>query len=194
MKFTTMTSTEKAPIPNAVLGMSFFLAVEAMLFCGLISSFVVIRAGMENWPPIGQPRLPIALTGFNTLCLMASGVFAVKARKALARDEAAHFLLCIGSALLLGLFFVSVQGLEWMALIHEGLTLQSSRYGAIFYFLIGMHALHAVAGLATLAFIWLRARRGNLRSAQRPVFDAALMYWLFVTGLWPILYVVVYLA
>ena len=89
-----------------------------------------------------------------------------------------------------GAFFVIFQGIEWVALIREGLTLTSSTLGGFFYLIIGTHALHAIAALGLLAYVWLQLQRGRLQSSQ---LAAAEVFWYFVVGVWPILYVVVYL-
>ena len=89
--------------------------------------------------------------------------------------------------------FLPVQGYEWIRLVRFGLTMSSRTYGTTFYTLIGTHALH-VAG----ALVWLAvtadpgAARARLRGAAA-VLRACAMYWHFVVGLWPILFVAVYL-
>ena len=55
----------RTPISSGVFGMLIFMVTEAMFFAGLISAYMVIRAGIEEWPPWGQPRLPVVATAFN---------------------------------------------------------------------------------------------------------------------------------
>ena len=82
------------------------------------------------------------------------------------------------------------QGAEWVALVREGVTLTSSTMGSFFYLIVGMHALHAVGALGLLGHTWLRLRQGWLVQSE---LAAAQVFWYFVVGLWPILYLVVYL-
>ncbi len=176
-------------VPNAVMGMLIFVIVEVMVFAALISSFSIIRASAIIWPPRGQPSLPLEETAVNTAALLASGVLLVVARQRFAHSplRAERPLLL---AMLLGAFFVVFQGAEWLALIGEGLTLSSSSLGSFFYLIVGLHALHAAAALGLLAYTWMRLRRGWLASSQ---LAAAEVFWYFVVGLWPVLYLVVYL-
>ena len=90
----------------------------------------------------------------------------------------------------LGAFFVVFQGFEWIALIREGLTLTSSNHGSFFYLIVGMHGVHAVAGLVVLTTVWSRLVGGRLSGSA---FAAARVFWYFVVGLWPVLYWRVYL-
>jgi len=176
-------------LPNAVLGMLIFVVAEAMLFAGLISAFTIVKAGSVGaWPPPGQPRLPAQETLFNTFALLASGAVLWHARRAF-QDAPARAVRPLTIAMGLGTFFVLFQGAEWVLLIREGLTLGSSNHGSFFYLIVGAHALHAIGGLAVLGTAWLRLRRGRLAPS---FFAAAQTFWLFVVGLWPILYVLVY--
>jgi heme/copper-type cytochrome/quinol oxidase subunit 3 len=171
----------------------FLIAAEVMLFAGLISSFLVLRMGAAQWPPPLQPRLPIAITGVNTVVLLASSVAVAGAVHAMRRGAVAAVGTRLGVAAALGAVFLAVQGYEWIRLIGFGLTLASGPYGGTFYTLIGAHALHVVGALVWLAFTYRLVRRGRIRPARSAALRACAMYWHFVVGLWPVLYVAVYL-
>jgi cytochrome c oxidase subunit 3 len=182
--------SERQPIlPNGVLGMLIFVFTEGMLFAGLISAFTIVRSSALVWPPPGQPRLPIEETLLNTAALMASGLALNVARRRFRIDPTSALrplLATIG----LGAFFVVFQGIKWVSLIGQGLTMSSSTLGSFFYLIVGMHALHAVAALGVLVYAFDRLRRGWLSSG---VLATAEVFWYFVVGLWPILYLRVYL-
>jgi cytochrome c oxidase subunit 3 len=175
--------------PSSVIGTLIFVVTELMMFSGFISAFTITRAAYNTWPPIGQPRLPAGETLLNTFALLASGVALFWAHRSYAHrpERTGRYLL---TALLLGAFFVVFQGVEWVGLIREGLTLTSSNHGAFFYLIVGMHAAHAVAALLALALVYFRFVRGRL---QRSTFLAAEVFWYFVVGVWPVLYWRVYL-
>lgn len=176
-------------VASGVMGMLIFVIVEVMLFAGMISAFTIIRASAMVWPPPNQPRLPIEETALNTAALLSSGVFLFLARRSFGRDRARTQRALLLS-MFLGGFFVIFQGIEWVALIREGLTLTSSNFGSFFYLIVGTHALHAVIALGLLGYTWSRLTRGWLTSSQ---LATAEVFWYFVVGLWPILYLVVYL-
>jgi cytochrome c oxidase subunit 3 len=175
-------------IPNGVMGMLIFVMAESMLFAGLISAFTIFRSSAVVWPPPGQPRLPFADTALNTGMLLLSGLCLVAARRVFNRSRPRARLPLL-AALALGTFFVVFQGLEWMALLGDGLTLTSSTLGSFFYLIVGMHALHAVAALTVLAYAALRLQRGWLASSQ---LATAEVFWYFVVLVWPVLWLVVY--
>lgn len=180
-----------API---VLATVFVIAGEIMLFAGLVFGFWVLRLAAPVWPPPLQPRLPVTVTGVNSLVLLASAVTVIAAVRAAARGDQARLVRWLGLTAALGAVFLAVQGYEWLRLVRFGLTVSSGLYGATFYTLVGAHALHVVVALGWLAVMLAWAVRGELRPERRPLFHACAAYWSFVVGLWPILYLSVYVA
>ncbi len=178
-------------VSSSVLGMLIFIAAETMFFAGLLSAFVIGKANAIGWPPLGQPRAPVATTAFNTLLLLASVVPLSLAVRAFARAERGRRVRALlGATLALGAAFVVLQGHEWVRLVWFGLTMRSSSYGSFFYLVVGTHAMHAIGALVVLAVMARRLGRGTLALDS---FRAAQMLWYFVVGLWPILYTLVYL-
>lgn len=178
-------------VPNGMLGLVLFLATEAMLFAGLISAYLVLRAGAVDWPPYGQPRLPVGVTAVNTAILLASGWTMHRSVRALRRGRASSRWLALTAVL--GSLFLCIQGAEWIRLVGFGLTTSSSLYGATFYTLVGAHGLHVLAALAVLLGVALRGWRGRYTAAEPGELALCRLYWLFVVGIWPVLYFLVYL-
>ncbi len=184
---------QEQTIPNMVLGILFLITTEIMFFAGIISAFIVNKAGME-WPPEGQPRLPAEVTGINTLILLVSGgtlYFAIKSFKKNSLKLSKYLLF---ASIFFGGMFLIVQGKEWIKLIGFGLTTTSSIYGAFFYFIIGTHGVHALAGLFLLVYLFFKVK--NIKSIQMDFlekFSAFSLFWSFVVCIWPVLYWLVYL-
>jgi len=182
---------EKKVVSDGVIGMIFVLATEAMFFSGLISAFVINRAGAMVWPPADQPRLPIEVTAVNTLVLLASAVTLFLFGRQVKNNKKSNSLLI--TTIILGLTFLTVQGTEWVKLIGYGLTAHSSLFGAFFYTLIGVHGLHVIAGLLVLFYLAASLTKTISLEALRNKVAACSMYWYFVVAVWPVLYILVYL-
>jgi cytochrome c oxidase subunit 3 len=178
-------------IPNAVLGVLIFLGAEAMLFAGLISACVVLRAGSAMWPPLDQPRLPVAVTAVNTVILLCSGYTMWRAHAAIRRSQPADLRRWLAATALLGGVFLLVQGTEWVRLLRYGLT---GVYGGVFYTLIGCHGLHVLGALVVVLVVLRGAARGQYTARSHATVTACQLYWFFVVGVWPLLYVLVYLV
>jgi heme/copper-type cytochrome/quinol oxidase subunit 3 len=133
--------------------------------------------------------LPFERTAINTVALLLSGVALAMSRRALRSGGPASATRPLGAAILLGAFFLALQGAEWAALLQHGLTITSSQIGSFFYLIVGAHALHAVIALAGLVYCWFRMRDGRLKGS---VFGAIQLFWYFVVVMWPVLYLEVY--
>jgi cytochrome c oxidase subunit 3 len=178
-------------LPNSVLAMIIFVAAEIMFFAGLMSAHTIARATVLGgvWPPPGQPRLPVERTAFNTAILLLSGALLVVANRR-ARESYEKARPYVAGAIIAGIAFVLLQGVEWVRLLREGLTMRSSSHGAFFYLIVGAHAFHAVVAIVALAAVYFPMRRGMLSPSR---FTATQIFWYFVVLLWPIIYLRVYL-
>ena len=181
-------------LDNVRLAMLFVMSAEVMFFAGLGSAFLILRSSAAVWPPPFQPRLPVEMTGLNTLVLLASSVAMAGAVRSLDRGEHPRFVGRLAAAAALGATFLLVQGYEWVRLVRFGLTVSSGIYGSAFYTLIGAHGAHVLAALLWLAAVLGLAARGRFRDGRTAAVRACAMYWHFVVALWPILYVTVYLV
>jgi cytochrome c oxidase subunit 3 len=182
------------PIGNNLwLAVLMFIGAEAMFFAGLMGAYIVFRVGAAVWPPPFQPRLPVGVTGVNTVCLLASAVTIRLALRSARRGDGTRLVRWLGVTALLGAAFLAVQGYEWAKLIQFGLTVSSSVYGGLFYTLIGFHALHVFGALIWLMVVFALARRGHYANNRYLGVQTCAMYWTFVVALWPALYGLVYL-
>ncbi|MDE0299551.1 MAG: cytochrome c oxidase subunit 3 [Candidatus Poribacteria bacterium] len=184
------------PTSNARLAILIVLGAEIMFFAGLIGTFLVFRLGSVTWPPPTQAdvRLPIGITGINTIVLLLSGYTMIRALRTVRRglqNQLRIWLLVTG---VLGAIFLIVQGTEWVRLVHHGFTLSSGVYGSIFYVLIGCHALHALLAVVWVLGVLAKAVAGRFSADQHLGVEICAIYWTFVVVLWPILYVLVYLV
>jgi cytochrome c oxidase subunit 3 len=180
-------------LSNARLAVIMLLAAELMFFAGLIGAFLVFRLSATVWPPPFQPRLPLGVTGVNSLILLFSALtihWAVTAGRA---GMASKLVRHLTFTALLGALFLFIQGYEWMSLIRFGLTTSSSVYGGLFYTLIGAHGAHVFGGLIWLLIVCWQAKRGRFSKTDFVGVQTARMYWTFVVALWPVLYGLVYL-
>ncbi len=180
-------------ISNARLGLFVFLGAELMFFAGLIGAFMVYRLGSEVWPPLSQPRLPVAITGVNTAILLFSGITVCLALSAIRIGKSTTLIRWLLTTVFLGAVFLIVQGYEWLRLIHFGLTLSSGIYGATFYTLIGFHGFHVLGAMLWLIAVLVQSRRDRFTSNSHTGVEVCAIYWMFVVVLWPVLYGLVYL-
>ena len=182
----------KNPVSNGTIGITIFIVTEIMFFAALISAYIVISSGQDEWPPWGQPRLPIEATAFNTFVLLISGLVMYFSQKNLMKNKILEGRRWLGVSILLGTIFLIAQGQEWVELINFGLTVSSNVYGGLFYLIIGAHGFHVLGTLSVLLYAWNRLDTSQKSISVENVFPFQIL-WYFVVCIWPILYVLVYL-
>ncbi len=178
-------------LPNGVMGMLIFITAEIMFFAGMLSAFTIVRASNipMSWPPPGQPMLPASATALNTAALVCSGIALFFAHRGYQKSKSRGGILALTLCLALGLTFVVLQGMEWLSLLSQGLTMTSSTLGSFFYLIIGTHAAHALVAIGLLTYALIKLRKGTL---SPNVFYTTQAFWYFVVGMWPVIYARVY--
>ena len=174
-------------LTNVELGTLIFICSELMFFAALISAFLIIKAGRgEAFVLPSHVTLPVLATGLNTAVLLVSGYLlhlaVVKWEEA--RHAGENFLL---AAIIGGAVFVTAQGYEWVKLLSYGMTMTSGIFAACFFLLVGAHALHAAVTVLVMLLCYWRRAHLTLVSLR-----ALRLFWLFVVGIWPLLYGLVY--
>jgi cytochrome c oxidase subunit III len=186
-------ASDESRAPDVIVAVAILIGAEVMFFGGLITALLVLRASAVIWPPPGQPRLPLLVTGLNTVVLLISGFAMRSATFSLEANRLVRFKNQLTAATALGAAFVIVQGYEWFGLLRHGLKVAAGVYGGLFGTIVLAHSMHVAAGLIALAVVGVRAARGRYTPQAGAGVNATMLYWSFVVMLWPVLYVLVYL-
>jgi len=189
----------RLPLDLGRVAMLVILAFEAMTFVGMVAAFLLTRAAVDGvWPPPGQPWFPPGETAINTAALLASGALVLRAARTWVNPTARIGPLLLG-AIVLGYFFLFFQGVVWIKLLRDGLNVTTSHHGTFFCLIVGMHAAHVALALVFLSVVWLRLKPFREEDAQprgslsNSTFSAARIFWYFAVGLWPVLYLFLFL-
>jgi cytochrome c oxidase subunit 3 len=140
-----------------------------------------------------MPRLPVRLAGFNTLVIALSSLALHRGVRALRGLDARGLRHALFEAAGLGVLFLALQVAQWSMLFRSGLSFSGTTYGTTFYVLTGVHAAHAVSGVAWLLVIALRQRELWVPDRRQRAIEVCALYWHFVGLVWLGLYVVLYL-
>ena len=187
------------------VGTIIWLSSELMFFAALFASYFTIRAvSLELWGENTQ-HLNIPFATANTIILVLSsvacqlGVFAAE-RGQVGRTGS---ILQVGKwglrewfilTYVMGAVFIGGQATEYAELVHEGITIQDSAYGTMFYLTTGFHGLHVTGGLIAFLFVLGRtylARRFTHEQAVSAIVTS--YYWHFVDVVWIGLFATIYL-
>lgn len=136
---------------------------------------------------------PFWLPTINTALLLTSGVTLTIAHHALQAGNRTKTIAYMWMTVLLGVFFLLVQGYEYAHAWGDlNLKLSSGIFGSTFYMLTGFHGFHVFVGMLMLLFITLRLQKGHFTAKRHFGFEGAAWYWHFVDVVWLGLYILVY--
>jgi cytochrome c oxidase subunit 3 len=216
-----------APFPrrplldNRVIGIILLVAIEIMLFTGMIGGFLVVRLSAKRWPPMGAPALDLTSGGIATAVILLYNALLLLAARRAARGETAAgdrlIPVLVRLALLFGALFTVMQILEWRAFVFnpDGLRgygidtspapaggfltllrwhMSRSMYGAFFFMLTLLHGLHLWIGMLWLAILAAGNKFHARAIALGTRLEMAAWYWHFVGGMWAALYYLLYLS
>jgi heme/copper-type cytochrome/quinol oxidase subunit 3 len=147
------------------LGMAMFLLSEAVFFFLLILAFVYFRTA-------GAGNLNLEAGALDTAGLLAS-VFSMWRATA---GNRRWLVITIG----LGAAFLIGQGIQYLRLVRDGVTISQGLFGTTFFTLAGAHGLHVLIGLVALAVVPSTAIR------------AMALYWYFFAGVWLVIFLLAY--
>jgi len=173
--------------------MFFFIASEAFFFIALIISYVYYSRPGGNLSDTAE-YLNIKKTGIFTVFLLASSLTIELADKRLLRGKRKSMLIFLAVSIAFGLIFLVGQGLEYLDLIRNHVTISKNVFGSAFFTLTGFHGFHVLIGLIILGImIYLVSSRKYL-SVEYEAFNTTTLYWHFVDGVWIVVFSVVYLG
>jgi len=166
---------------RARLGMALFLLSEAVFFFLLILAYVYFRSSTVT---AASGRLRVAETAIYTVCLLGSSVTMWRA----AQSGSRAFLV---ATIVLAAAFLVGQTFEYARLYQQNITVSQSLFGTTFFTLTGLHGLHVIVGIVSMAVLFGARTFGEYRSI---VFENVALYWVFVDLVWIVIFAVVYLG
>tara|TARA_Y100001970_G_scaffold285631_1_gene405908 strand:+ start:536 stop:1165 length:630 start_codon:yes stop_codon:yes gene_type:complete len=189
---------------NAKLGIWLFLASEIMLFGGLFSAYILLRAGAPVWPPIGLDGHSVAhlleetvgLATFNTVALITSSVTMVMSWVALKMKDLSKFKMYMWITIGCAAIFLIVKYFEYSHKIHEGFIPSHDVYMGLYFTMTGLHVLHILGGMAVLLYFVLPVGTEMWESEPQRFtnrIEIVGLYWHFVDLVWIFLFPVLYL-
>jgi cytochrome c oxidase subunit III len=187
------------------VGTIIWLSSELMFFAALFASYFTIRAVSPDLWAQNTELLNVPFAAVNTTILVLSsltcqlGVFAAE-RGQVGRTGSVFSMKGWGLrewfvlTYVMGAIFIAGQAVEYTELINEGVTIQDSAYGTMFYLTTGFHGLHVTGGL--IAFLLVLGRTFSTKKFTHGHATTAIVvsyYWHFVDVVWIGLFATIYL-
>lgn len=190
------TSPRKPPEPEDLpgdLAIWFFIYAELLVFGIFFITYMVVRSQHIDLFNESQLLLSKPLGLINTLVLISSSFFVVKAVNAIKRDEQNRSVFWLLTSVIIGLFFVLIKSHEFNSLFSQGIGLDYNRFYTFYIAMTFFHYMHVILGLVILSFVLLKTRNGGYSSNNCTGMETGAVYWHMVDLVWIVLFPLVYL-
>lgn len=177
--------------PLAWWGTWLFIATEAMLFAGLISSYFYLRFGAETWPLGGIAPPELRLPAIGTVLLVTSSFTAHWAERGVAAGKIRRLQTGLALTIALGVGFLGIQAYEYL---HSTFSPQTNAYGSIFFGVTGFHGLHLLGGVGMLLAVAVAAWDREYDEHNYLPVRLSIIYWHFVDAVWIVVFSSLYLS
>ena len=179
--------------PKSVVwwGMIGLLAIEIVVFSGLIAMYFWLRLQNPSWPPEGIATKGLLIPTINTLVLIASAAAMVTAKRAIERGDQRVLKLGQMVALSLGAVFLVLKVVEYSGYDYDWTT---HAYGSVTWTMTGVHTAHVISVLTKGLVVLAMSLRGMFRADRHLAFEVSTLYWVFVVVIWLPLYFTMYIS
>ncbi len=189
------------------LGLWTFLATEILFFGGLFTVYTVYRIAYPAAFAAGSRHLEFWIGTVNTAVLLTSSLFMALADHALKASRHSVFRWCLLLTAALGVLFLVLKFHEYHSKYTEhlvpglGFQLEAGTPHApqiqlfvfLYFVMTGLHAVHMLAGLAAIAWVFRQHHCGRVTALRSGAVEMTALYWHFVDCVWIFLYPLLYL-
>lgn len=190
------TAKHKPEVPEDLPGdlvIWLFIYAELLAFGAFFLSYIVTRSNNIELFNQSQLILDKNLGMLNTLVLLTSSFFVVKALLAIKRDEQSKTVFWLGAAIATGFIFVITKSFEFYTKYSEGINLSTNAFYTLYLSMTMFHYMHVLLGLVILTAVLLKARKGGYSSNDYTGIETGASYWHMVDLVWIVLFPLVYL-
>ncbi|MGH2406896.1 MAG: cytochrome c oxidase subunit 3 [Candidatus Limnocylindrales bacterium] len=187
----------KGGIDTALLGMLLFITSEIMFFAGLFAAYFATRARYgSHWPalPEGVEFHLNILVVIGTITLIASSGVIQWGLWRIRKGDRRGLNRAFAVTMLMGLAFLTLQVTDYTILASEGVTLNGSIFGSLFFTMTGFHGAHVLGGVIGIGVILARGSSGQFSARHHVAVEAVSAYWHFVDVVWVFLFLTLYIV
>jgi nitric oxide reductase NorE protein len=158
--------------------------------------FLIFTIGRVSAPALfeqSRQHLDINLGLLNTLILLTSSLFMVRAVEAARTGVRAAVIGNLALTMLIGSGFAVTKIIEYAAKASAGIGLTTNEFFTYYYVFTGIHFLHFLIGIGALTMMLVKARRDGLDAKFQTWIESVGCYWHMVDLLWIMLFPMIYL-
>jgi len=178
--------------PPGDLAIWIFILAELGVFAAFFAAYAFARIGEVTLFNACQETLDRRAALINTLALITSSYFVVRAVAAIRVGRTRGCIGWLLAAIGMGFVFLVVKIAEYTHHFEAGVNLSTNTFYMFYLSLTFFHFMHVILGMVILAAVALKARRGAYSAAEHTGVETGASYWHMVDLVWLILFPLIY--
>lgn len=180
-------------LPPGDFGIWIIIYIELVTFAGLFLGYAFSRRANVEVFNESQLTLDQGAGFINTIVLITSSWFVVKAVQAIKNNNAKLSSTWLLSAIGVGSIFIFVKLMEFSDKFEQGINLSTNTFFMFYLMLTVFHFLHVVLGLVILFNIFKKTKAGGYSDTDHVGMETGASYWHLVDLLWIVLFPLIYI-
>ncbi|WP_428609742.1 cytochrome c oxidase subunit 3 family protein [Sedimenticola sp.] len=178
--------------PPGDLAIWIFILAELSVFAAFFGAYAFTR--MNNVALFNEFQLHLNREAalVNTLALITSSYFVVRAVAAIKENHSAACYRWLIAAMGMGALFLVVKVGEYSHHFALGVNLSTNTFYMFYLSLTVFHFMHVIMGMVILAAIAIKTKRGGYSAQEHTGVETGASYWHMVDLVWLILFPLVY--
>lgn len=178
--------------PPGDLAIWFFIFAELLAFGIFFVVYAFARAHNVALFDASQQHLSRTSGAINTLVLITSSYFVVRAVAAIKQGYSRECARWIAAAIGFGGIFLVIKLVEFYGKFSSGITLSTNTFYMFYLSLTIFHFMHVILGMVILTAVMLKAKAGDYSAENHTGVETGASYWHMVDMLWIILFPLIY--
>ncbi len=191
MQITRVSETRNYPPGD--LAIWIFILAELLVFAVFFTAYAFTRSNHVKLFNASQLSLNTNLALINTLALVTSSYFVMRAVAAIREDKIRQCVRWLMAALIMGLVFLIAKSVEYHQHYQNGINLRTNLFYMFYFSLTFFHFMHVIMGMVILSAVAIKAKQGHYSSTEFTGVETGACYWHLVEIVWLILFPLVYI-
>lgn len=175
-----------------IFGFWLYILSDCLLFATIFATFAALHNNVAAGPRLKE-LIDLPYVFVETMALLASSFTYGMAILALYKNAAKNVMYWLLLTCILGFAFIGLEVNEFVNLVHEGHSWQTSASLSSFFTLVGTHGCHVAFGLLWMMVLMLQISMFSITPAIRRRLAYLGLFWSFLDIVWIFVFTIVYL-
>lgn len=186
-------TVEDSEYPPGDLAIWIFILAELLVFAVFFAAYAFARANHVELFNTYQSTLNTDYALLNTLALISSSYFVMRAVAAIREDKTNHCIQWLSLALIMGFVFLVIKSGEYIHHYQNGVNLRTNLFYMFYLSLTFFHFMHVIMGMVILAAVAVKTKQGYYDATEHTGIETGASYWHMVDIVWLVLFPLVYI-